>query len=193
MIYKKFTKRILDVTIAIIALLICGPLLVLAIAAIRLSSPGPVFFRQQRVGMNGEIFEILKLRTMTVNPQRQVNQTTLSDPEVFAIGRILRRLKIDELPQVINVLLGDMSIVGPRPCLEQTFREMPVWAKRRAEVRPGITGQAQINGNIALTWEERWRHDVDYVDNITTGRDIVIILKTVSVVLFGEENFRRVK
>ena len=193
MIYKKFLKRKLDITIAILALLLCGPLLFLAIGGIRLSSPGPIFFRQQRVGMNGEIFEILKLRTMTVNPERQVAQTMLADPELFAVGRILRRLKIDELPQIINVLFGNMSIVGPRPCLEQTFREMPVWAKRRVEVRPGITGQAQINGNIALSWEERWHHDVDYVNNITAQRDIGIILKTVSVVLFGEEKFRRTR
>ncbi len=193
MIYKKFAKRILDIAIAIAALIISGPLLVLAIGAIRLSSPGPIFFRQQRIGKNGETFEILKLRTMSVNPERQAVQTTLADPEIFAVGRILRRLKIDELPQIINVLCGTMSIVGPRPCLEQTFREMPAWAKRRAEVRPGITGQAQINGNIALSWEERWHHDVDYVNNITARRDIAIILKTISVVLFGEEKFRRTK
>lgn len=193
MIYKKFIKRILDIIIATLVLLVCSPLLVLAITAIRISSPGPVFFRQKRIGMNGEIFEILKLRTMMVNPERQATQTMLTDPEIFAVGRILRRLKIDELPQIINVLFGTMSVVGPRPCLEQTFREMPVWARRRVEVRPGITGQAQINGNIALSWEERWHHDVDYVDNITVGRDIGIIFKTVFVVLFGEEKFRSAK
>lgn len=193
MIYKKIFKRVLDIFIASLTLLACSPVFIFSIMAIRLSSSGPIFFRQQRIGTNGRIFEILKLRTMTVNPERKVMQTTLTDPEVFAIGRLLRRLKIDELPQVINVLLGDMSIVGPRPCLEQTFREMPAWARRRAEVRPGITGQAQINGNVALSWEERWRHDVDYVDNVSASRDIAIILKTVSVVLIGEEKFRRVR
>jgi undecaprenyl phosphate N,N'-diacetylbacillosamine 1-phosphate transferase len=193
MIYKNAFKRILDISIACMALVVCGPVLLISLIGIFLSSPGPILFRQRRIGIDGKIFEILKLRTMIVNPERQLIQTTLADPEVFAIGRLLRRLKIDELPQVINVLIGDMSIVGPRPCLEQTFNEMPSWARRRAEVRPGITGQAQINGNIALSWEERWRHDVDYVENVSASKDIAIILKTVSVVLFGEEKFRRAR
>lgn len=192
MTYKKFFKRFFDIALASVIFLCCVPILFLSILGIRLVSPGPIFFRQRRVGRHGKVFEIFKLRTMSLDPNRKASQTTLADPEVFAFGRVLRRLKIDELPQVMNVLRGDMSIVGPRPCLEHTFTDMPDWAKRRLEVRPGITGQAQVNGNIAMSWEKRWHYDIQYVDNVSIGTDTKIILKTIVVVLLGEEKFRSV-
>lgn len=191
MIYRNRVKRVLDFALALVALVVIGVPLLLAIAVVRVSSPGPVFFWQTRVGLEGRTFDIIKLRTMTVNADRLISQTTNCDPEVFPAGRILRRTKIDELPQLFNILKGDMSFVGPRPCLQQTQAEMPDWAKTRFEVRPGITGLAQINGNIALTWPERWKHDLDYVHRLSFPLDCLTILKTILVVVFGEEKFRK--
>lgn len=184
-------KRVLDIIVSLAAILLTGGILALSAIAIAFSSKGPIFFLQNRAGLKGQPFKIFKLRTMHVNKNRSIGQTTNSDPEVFFIGKLLRRLKIDELPQIFNVLVGDMSIVGPRPCLMETAREMPDWAKARFNVRPGITGLAQINGNIALSWEERWRYDVLYTNTHTVLGDISIILKTILVVLLGEALFRR--
>jgi lipopolysaccharide/colanic/teichoic acid biosynthesis glycosyltransferase len=194
MIYRDLgMKRMLDLLVSTLALAIFGPLIVVGGLAVRLTSRGPVLFRQSRVGKDGRLFEIYKLRTMPVDPGRTLKQTTNADPDVLPVGRILRRLKIDELPQILNVMKGNMSLVGPRPCLQQTLADMPQWARRRFEVRPGITGLAQINGNIALTWEERWRHDVHYVDRCTLLEDLWIIIRTVLVVAAGEERFRRLR
>lgn len=190
MIYRNGAKRLIDLLFGVNALILFALPILLAIAAVKLSSPGPVFFFQPRVGRNEQIFQICKLRTMSINKEHKLTQTTNADPEVFAAGRVLRRLKIDELPQLLNVLRGDMSFVGPRPCLEQTRDEMPDWARRRFEVRPGMTGLAQTNGNIALTWPERWKHDIEYVDRLSFLLDIKVVLKTFLVVLLGEERFR---
>lgn len=191
MIYRNRLKRMFDFTLALVALVIVGLPLLLAMLVVKLSSPGPVFFLQERIGFGGQSFRILKLRTMTVNRNRMTAQITNSDPEVFPAGKWLRRLKVDELPQLINVLRGDMSFVGPRPCLKQTLDGMPDWARRRFDVRPGITGMAQINGNIALTWQERWKHDVEYVERLSFPRDVMTILKTFQIVVFGEERFKK--
>lgn len=189
--YKKYFKRFFDFSIALLALVIFIPVLTLAIIAILIESPGNPFFKQRRVGRHGKIFEILKLRTMTINIDRKIGQTKNSDSEVLWAGKALRRFKIDELPQVINVLKGDMSLVGPRPCLEATFNEMPDWAKQRFCSQPGLTGLAQVNGNIELSWEQRWCYDVDYLQKITFINDLLIILKTLLIIVWGEGRFRR--
>lgn len=190
MIYRKSLKRVFDIVAALVMLSLAAlPVLVSSIL-IRLSSPGPVFFLQNRVGFGGRVFRIVKLRTMSVDPSRRIGQTTNEDPSVFPVGKVLRRLKIDELPQIFNVLKGDMSFVGPRPCLEKTRDEMPEWARQRFDVLPGVTGLAQINGNILLTWEERWKYDVSYVEKVGFFLDLVIITKTAVVVLLGEERFK---
>lgn len=192
MSYPNVWKRVFDFAIALLLLALAGPLILLASMGIKFSSRGPVFFRQERVGLNGMPFSILKLRTMHINVDRKISQTYNNDPEVFPFGRVLRRLKIDELPQIFNVVKGDMSFVGPRPCLMHTYIDMPEWARKRALVRPGITGMAQISGNVALTWEERWRHDVRYVESVSLVTDIRLLLKTVAVVVLGEERFKEV-
>ena len=171
-------------------LIACVPIFA-GFLAVRITSEGPGFFRQTRVGLGGHAFVVLKLRTMSVKQDRPLAQTTLQDPDVLPAGRLMRRLKIDELPQLWNVFRGDMSLIGPRPCLEETRDEMPPWARRRFEVRPGLTGLAQVSGNVALTWEERWRHDVKYVDQLSFLVDLKILMKTVLVVLLGEEKFKR--
>lgn len=191
MIYQEYVKRGFDFIVAAAGLVVVCVPVALAMVTIWLSSPGPVFFMQTRIGRSGRRFAILKLRTMTVNPARQVAQTDNSDPEVFFVGKILRRLKIDELPQLWNILRGDMSLVGPRPCLEETSNEMPAWARQRFAVRPGITGLAQVHGNIALSWEERWAYDVEYVKKLGPLLDFAILCKTAIVVLLGEERYKK--
>lgn len=189
MIYCNWIKRAFDILLSSMVLFFFLPILLGAIVLIRLSSQGGVFFFQERAGLNGRPFNIIKFRTMYLDPDRVPGQTYQSDPEVTPLGRVLRRLKIDELPQVINVLKGDMSLIGPRPCLMHTCSEMPNWAKKRFHVRPGITGFAQVNGNISITWQERWKYDVNYVENCSFLLDLKILIKTVLVVFFGEETF----
>lgn len=193
MIYRSGGKRLLDLTLGVSALALFALPILFGMIAIKLSSSGPVFFFQTRVGRGGNSFRIYKLRTMTVDPCRShAVQAKLNDPGVFAAGRVLRRFKIDEMPQIFNVLCGDMSLVGPRPCLLETRSGMPEWACRRFEVRPGITGLAQTRGNVALSWEQRWEQDVEYVDKLSFLLDALIILKTTVVVIAGEERFGKV-
>jgi len=190
MIYRKGGKRFLDLTLSLGALALFMVPLLLAMLAVKLNSPGPAFFFQTRAGRGGKTFRIFKLRTMTVDSNRRSTvEIGPNSPGVFAVGRILRRFKIDEMPQLLNVIRGDMSFVGPRPCLEETRDEMPAWALRRFEVRPGITGLAQTRGNIALSWEERWEQDVQYVDQLSFMLDVWLVLKTFLVVMLGEEKF----
>lgn len=190
MTYLNGAKRFADLLFGICALILFALPILLASVAVKLSSPGPVFFLQTRVGQNGKPFRIYKLRTMIVDPNRcDAVQVEQNDPSVFATGRFLRRFKIDEMPQIINVIRGDMSFVGPRPCLEATRDEMPEWAWRRFEVRPGLTGLAQTKGNVALSWEKRWEQDIQYIDNLSFALDMWLLLKTVLVVILGEEKF----
>lgn len=189
--YRDCVKRGFDLSVSFFLILVAFPLLGICSIAVMLSSPGSPLFMQRRVGRHGRVFEIYKLRTMTVNKDRKIGQTKGDDPEVLFVGKVLRRLKIDELPQIFNVFLGDMSLVGPRPCLEVTYDEMPEWARERFIVRPGLTGLAQINGNIELTWEQRWRYDIEYVRTVSFFQDFRILLKTALVVLLGEGRFRR--
>lgn len=191
MIYRNKVKRVIDILISLLIIIVMFPIFVIAAVLIKMSSPGPVFFYQSRIGLFEKPFRLVKLRTMTVNPSRPISQTTNADPEVFYVGKILRRLKLDELPQILNVFKGDMSLVGPRPCLEETREEMPDWAKARFKTRPGLTGLAQVNGNIALTWEERWRYDTKYLNDISLINDFSILLKTFLIVILGEERFKK--
>ena len=190
----KFTvalKRLTDLIISLFLLILLSPILILCTLFIKLGDKGPIFYKQQRVGLNGCFFEILKFRSMSVNENREIGQTFNTDPEVTWIGRLMRRTKIDELPQLINVVKGDMGLVGPRPCLIITYEEMPEWAKERFKVRPGMTGLAQINGNIFLRWEERWKYDIQYVKTLSILNDIKIVFKTILVVIFGEDKFKK--
>lgn len=190
MIYRNGGKRLLDLSLGLFALAFFALPILLAIFAIKLSSPGPALFFQTRVGHKGQAFRIYKLRTMTVDPSRRSTvQVGKNDPGVFAVGRFLRRFKIDEMPQIFNVVRGDMSFVGPRPCLEKTRDRMPDWAWQRFGLRPGITGLAQTNGNVALSWEKRWEHDIQYVERLSFPLDVWLVLKTLLVIILGEEKF----
>lgn len=187
--YKNYFKRGLDFIIALIVLFLFSPFFILCFILIPLTSKGPVFFKQERLGLNSKVFLLYKFRTM-YNKNRAVDREILQgDSEVTYIGNYLRRFKIDELPQLLNVILGDMSLIGPRPSmpiLKESFNED---GKFRVLVRPGLTGMAQINGNIYLKWEERWKYDRYYVENCNFYLDLRILIKTVFIVLLGEKRF----
>ena len=173
-------NRALDVAGASVGLALASPLLAAAAAAIKLEDGGPVLYRQRRVGLHGREFELLKLRTMVVGAERTgagfaVNE---GDPRITRAGRVLRRLSLDELPQLWNVLRGDMSLIGPRPTLAYQVERYTPRQRRRLEVRPGITGWAQIHGRARLPWEERIELDVWYVEHRSPLVDLKILLRT---------------
>ena len=170
--------------------MVIGPFLLIVALLIKLDSQGPVFFLQRRVGLNGREFSIYKFRTMTNEERKTVGEVYKDNAEVTRVGRVLRRLKIDELPQVLNVFLGDMSVVGPRPALPSLYENNPA-ARERLEVRPGMTGLAQVNGNIYLSWDERLEFDVKYVRECSFALDCKIVARTILVVFMGEEKFLR--
>lgn len=187
--YRLF-KRLSDVAITVTLLSCLLPVLLCVVVVLKLASPGPVFYRQARVGYQQKPFDLLKFRTMTVNMERDLGkELDPSDPEITPVGRYLRRFKIDELPQLINVLLGQMSLVGPRPPLPLLLADMSNEDKGRFDVLPGLTGLAQVNGNIHLSWQQRFKYDLEYVRAMSLGLDVRILLKTVLIVLLGEEKF----
>lgn len=185
---ERAVKRALDAALAGVLLMASSPVLVCACVAVILDDGPPVLFHQRRAGRFGREFEVVKLRTMRRHQRapEDLGQVREDHELVLRTGRVLRRLKIDELPQLLNVLRGDMSLVGPRPTLPSQVREYDGYQRRRLEARPGITGWAQINGNTQLTWAERITLDVWYVDHWSLGLDLRIMTRTVGVVLRGE-------
>ena len=188
-LYRNYFKYIFDRIVGFIALLILSPILIISAILIKLDSKGPVFFMQERWGLNQRKFKVYKFRTMTDKKRGFGNQVFKDNPEITRIGFYLRRFKIDELPQLINVLTGDMSIVGPRPCIPMVTQYYNENTYSRFQVRPGLTSTAGVNGSIYLTWEEKWLYDKLYVENVSFLLDMKIIFKTILVVLFGEEKF----
>src|SRR5215203_6202994 len=179
--------RILDIPIAALALAILSPFLLLAAIAIRLTSPGPVVYRQRRVGQGGREFEMWKLRTMAQgsDPVGVGRVVYRDDPRVTGPGRFLRRTSLDEIPNLVNVLRGEMAIVGPRPTIKAQVDGYTPDQRRRHEVLPGITGWAQIKGRAGIPWEERIELDVWYVDHRSLALDLRILLRTAWLVLTG--------
>ena len=183
--YKKFIKRILDIILSLIALIILLPLLILISILVRIKLGSPVFFRQLRPGKNEKIFGILKFRTMT--DERDESGNLLSDDiRLTKFGQFLRSTSIDELPELLNILKGDMSIVGPRPLLVQYLERYTEEQKHRHDVKPGLTGLAQVNGRNGIAWDEKFKYDIEYAKNVTFYGDCKIILQTVMKV-FGRE------
>jgi lipopolysaccharide/colanic/teichoic acid biosynthesis glycosyltransferase len=179
-------NRAADVTLAGTALVLTSPLLGLAALAVKLEDGGPVLYRQTRVGRDGRDFELLKLRTMVVGAERlgagyAVNE---GDSRITRAGRVLRRLSLDELPQLWNVVRGEMSMVGPRPTLRYQIERYDERQRRRLEVKPGITGWAQVHGRAALPWPERIELDVWYVEHRSPRLDLKILART-PLALFG--------
>jgi lipopolysaccharide/colanic/teichoic acid biosynthesis glycosyltransferase len=179
--------RILDIAIALVALIVLSPVLLVAAVAIKLGSRGPVLYRQCRVGLSGEEFEMLKLRTMVTgsDPVGVGTVVTRDDSRVTRAGRVLRRTSLDEIPNLVNVLRGEMAIVGPRPTIPAQVVDYTPRQHRRHEVRPGITGWAQVQGRAGIPWEERIELDVEYVDRRNPALDARILLKTLWLLVTG--------
>lgn len=178
-------KRLFDISVALVALLLLSPVILLVALLIYLTDKGPVFFKQKRVGLNGKTFDIYKFRSMVTNASSLGGHQTLeNDNRITKIGRVIRKTSVDELPQLLNVLLGDMSVVGPRPNvpLQREEYSEQEWDKRNS-VQPGITGLAQAKGRSCLTPEQRTKYDLEYVDNVNLINDIKIILLTVKQIV----------
>jgi lipopolysaccharide/colanic/teichoic acid biosynthesis glycosyltransferase len=180
-------NRAVDVAGAALGLAVASPVLGLAALAIKLEDGGPVLYRQRRVGLGGREFELLKLRTMVVGAERQGAgfAVDVGDPRITRAGRLLRRLSIDELPQLWNVVRGDMSLIGPRPTLRYQVERYTARQRRRLEVKPGITGWAQIHGRARLPWEDRIELDVWYVEHRSPWVDLRILARTPLALLSG--------
>jgi lipopolysaccharide/colanic/teichoic acid biosynthesis glycosyltransferase len=179
--------RAADVVLAAIGLVLTSPILLVAAVAIKLGSRGPVLYRQGRVGKDGEPFEVLKLRTMSLgaDPVGVGTPVLEGDPRVTRAGRVLRRFSLDEIPNLVNVLRGDMAIVGPRPTLAAQVELYTPHQRRRLEVKPGLTGWAQVNGRAGIPWAERIELDVWYVDHRSLALDLGILARTARLLLSG--------
>jgi lipopolysaccharide/colanic/teichoic acid biosynthesis glycosyltransferase len=180
-------SRPLDLLVAAVLLVLAAPLLALAALAIRLESRGPVVYRQRRVGRHGRPFELWKLRTMVPGAQAMGAGIYVleGDPRITRVGRLLRRFSLDELPNLVNVLQGDMAIVGPRPTVAEQVDRYTECQRRRLEVKPGITGWAQVNGRTSLPWPERIELDVWYVEHRSLRLDLQILARTVRMLASG--------
>jgi lipopolysaccharide/colanic/teichoic acid biosynthesis glycosyltransferase len=179
--------RVLDAALAAALLVVTSPLMALAALAIRLESRGPVFYRQLRVGKDGEQFELWKLRTMVPGAETMGAGIYVleGDPRITRVGKLLRRFSLDELPNLVNVLRGDMALVGPRPTVQEQVDRYTDRQRRRLEVKPGITGWAQTNGRTALPWPERIELDVWYVEHRSLRLDMRILAKTARMLATG--------
>ena len=189
--YRRFGKRAFDLAGATLALLVLSPLLVAAAAAIKLTSKGPVFYTQRRVGRGGRPFDVIKFRTMVVGAERMGTGVlvTKNDARVTTAGRILRTWSIDELPQLFNVLSGSMSAIGPRPGLPFQADQYTPDQRRRLDVRPGISGWAQVNGRNSIPWDQRIRLDLEYIDRMSFWLDCEIVFRTLRIMLVREQQF----
>ena len=192
-VYNRVVKRMLDIVLASLALLLLSPLMLLTMLAIKLNSNGPVFFKQTRLGRGGKEFKIIKFRTMVVNAEHIGSgvYSNDNDPRVTKVGKILRKTSIDELPQAWNLLKGDMSLIGPRPPL--TYHPWPIEQYteeqfRMFDVRPGITGWAQVHGRKDVEWNKRIKLNVWYVDHVSFGLDLKIFFMTIGKVFTNADN-----
>lgn len=188
-VYRSFAKRLFDLVVILPIILAISPVLLIAAILVKLDSRGPVFFNQERLGRFGQTFLTYKFRTMTHREREATSEILPGHSEVTRVGNWLRRFKIDELPQLLNIVNGDMSLVGPRPALPEHISEYNEAGLRRLLERPGLTGLSQVSGNIYLSWPDRWFYDAQYVDRLSFLKDVTIIVKTVAVVLLGEERF----
>lgn len=195
--WEKKIKRLMDIVLSLILLILSSPITLAFMIAIKLDSKGPVFYLQERMGLNGKIFKIVKFRTMVQDAEKVSGPvwSTKDDPRITKVGKFIRKVRIDEIPQAVNVLMGDMSFVGPRPerpyFVEKLSEEIPLY-KRRLKVRPGITGWAQVKHKYDETIEDvkmKLRYDLFYIENMSLRMDFKIIFRTVFVVLFGKGHF----
>ncbi len=187
-------KRIFDLCVSITGVIVLFPIFVIISIAIVLTNPGPALFKQERIGLNGKNFQILKFRTMVMNAESLGDGIIVRsefDSRITKIGRLLRKTSLDELPQLFNVIKGEMSIVGPRPPViyhpYNGYENYSKRAKKRFQMRPGITGLAQVTRRNSVSWDERIEIDIEYVDKFSLFLDLKIIMKTFSSMLYAEE------
>lgn len=184
-VYKKYIKRPMDFVFSLLAIILLSPVLLIVAILVRVKLGSPILFKQKRPGLNEKIFTMYKFRTMT--DKRDENGELLPDElRLTKFGKILRSTSLDELPELFNILKGDMSIIGPRPLLVEYLPLYNEHQKRRHEVRPGLSGLAQVNGRNAISWEEKFDLDVEYVDNVTFIGDWKIIFRTIKKVFIRE-------
>ena len=176
--YSRFLKRIFDILLSFCALVVLSPILLLLTIVGAIAMKGNPFFTQERPGKNEKIFKLIKFRSMTCETDKNGNLLP-TDKRLTKYGKLLRSTSLDELPELVNILIGDMSIVGPRPLAVKYLPYYTEEEKHRHDVRPGLTGLAQVNGRNALSWEEKFAFDLEYVNNIVFAKDIQIIFKTV--------------
>ena len=183
--YKNHLKRLFDFSIALIGLIVLSPLFIVVTIGLYFANQGKPFFFQARPGLNEKIFKIIKFKTM--NDKKDASGNLLPDAQrLTEIGKFVRKTSLDEIPQLLNVIKGDMSLVGPRPLLPQYLELYNDFQRRRNEVKPGITGWAQVNGRNSISWEQKFEHDVWYVDHLSFGLDIKILFLTVKKVFISE-------
>ena len=184
--YRKYIKRILDFTLSLIALIVLSPILLITATLVKIKLGSPIIFKQQRPGKNEKIFTLYKFRTMT-NKKDEKGKLLPDEQRLTRFGKILRSTSLDELPELLNILKGDMAIVGPRPQLIKDMIFMTTEQRKRHTVRQGLTGLAQVNGRNNLTWEEKINYDLKYINKITFFEDCKIILKTIIKVFKRED------
>lgn len=192
MIYLRLIKRPVDILVSGFLIVCTSPVLVLCAGLVKLEDGGSVFYKQLRLGRFGKTIVVYKFRSMTLRPDRvpgESGELRGSHSEITRTGRWIRRWKLDELPQLFSVLRGDLSLIGPRPCLPEHAMQFDEYGKKRLMLRPGCTGLAQVNGNIHIEWTERWKFDAYYVEHVSFALDLRILLKTLLVILRGEEKF----
>jgi lipopolysaccharide/colanic/teichoic acid biosynthesis glycosyltransferase len=194
-------KRALDILVALAGLVICAPVMAVVAVLIKLDSPGSVLFIQPRMGEHGKSFRIYKFRSMVANAEELLDDLVdldaldepvfklKDDPRVTRVGHFLRRWSLDELPQLLNVLAGDMSMVGPRPEEVRVVRYYNGWHRQRLLAKPGVTGPVQVSGRGDLTLEERVQLEIDYINNYSLQRDVAILLRTIPAVIRGDGSY----
>jgi lipopolysaccharide/colanic/teichoic acid biosynthesis glycosyltransferase len=180
-------RRAIDVLVSAVVLALSSPVLALAMIAVRLESPGPVIYRQRRSGLGGREFDMLKLRTMVQGAEHRGAGLAVNanDARITRVGALLRRTSLDELPNLVNVLRGDMSLIGPRPTLPAQVAQYTERQRRRLAIKPGITGWAQVNGRASLPWSERIELDLYYIEHRSLALDLEIVKRTPALVLGG--------
>lgn len=190
--YQKFFKGLLDFILSLIATIILSPVMLIIAIAIKIDSKGPVFFLQERLGKNGKVFKIIKFRTMVVNAENIGDGLSIkseNDDRITKVGKFLRKTSLDEIPQFINILKGEMSLIGPRPpatYFPHKIEDYPEIQLKRFDVKPGITGLAQVRVRNQATWDEKIEIDLEYISNITFINDLKIVFLTIKNILLHE-------